>query len=138
MILSGNNASEMASMVSMIAHAAADVAKGAYPVISPFIGILGAYVAGSNTVSNIMMVGFQYETASVLGISRTVIVALQDVGGAVGNMICVHNIVAVCAVVGIIGQEGSIIRRNLLPAFLYGLAAGIIGYVVIHIVPGLF
>jgi lactate permease len=136
MILSGNNVSGMASMVSLIAHAAADIAKGAYPIISPFVGILGAYVAGSNTVSNIMMVGFQYETASVLGISRTIIVALQDVGGAIGNMICVHNIVAVCAVVGIIGQEGSIIRRNLLPALVYGLTAGVIGYIVIHAVPG--
>jgi len=138
MILSGNNASEMGSMVSTIAGTAADITGAAYPIISPFIGILGAYIAGSNTVSNIMMVGFQYETANVLGISRTIIVALQGVGGAVGNMICVHNIVAVCAVVGIIGQEGSIIRRNILPCLLYGLAAGIIGYIVIRVVPGLF
>ncbi|MFC1932029.1 L-lactate permease [Chloroflexota bacterium] len=138
MILSGNNLSQMDSMVSVIARAAAAGTGQIYPLISPFIGILGSYMAGSNTVSNIMMVGFQYETAALLNIPRTIIVALQDIGGAVGNMICVHNVVAVCATVGIIGQEGSVIRRNLLPCLTYGLAAGIIGFLAIHILPGLF
>lgn len=138
MILSGNNLSQMSSMVSMIAKAAAAGTGQIYPVISPFIGILGSYMAGSNTVSNIMMVGFQYETAALLNISRTIIVALQDIGGAVGNMICVHNVVAVCATVGIIGQEGSVIRRNLLPCLIYGLAAGIIGFIAVQVLPRLF
>ncbi|MFC1846151.1 L-lactate permease [Chloroflexota bacterium] len=138
MILSGNNLSNMDSMVSIIAKAATVVMGEMYVIISPFIGVLGAYIAGSNTVSNIMMVGFQYETAKLLNISRTIIVALQDIGGAVGNMICVHNVVAVCATVGIIGKEGSVIRRNLLPCILYALIAGIIGYIAIIVFPGLF
>ena len=138
MILSGNNLSQMDSMVSSIAQAAAAGTGQIYPVLAPFVGILGAYMAGSNTVSNIMMVGFQYETAVLLNVPRTIIVALQVVGGAVGNMICVHNVVAVCATVGIIGKEGSVIRRNLLPCVTYGLAAGIIGFVAIKILPGLF
>lgn len=137
MILSGNNPSQMNSMVSIIANAAAGAGQ-IYPVISPFVGILGSYMAGSNTVSNIMMVGFQYEMAALLNIPRTIIVALQDIGGAVGNMISVHNIVAVCATVGIIGQEGSVIRRNLLPCLTYGLAAGIIGFIAIQLLPELF
>jgi lactate permease len=138
MILSGNNQSTMESMVSVIATAVAAGTGQIYTIISPFIGVLGSYTAGSNTVSNIMMVGFQYETATLLDIPRTIIVALQDIGGAVGNMICVHNVVAVCATVGIIGQEGSVIRRNLLPCVIYSLAAGIIGFVAIYILPGLF
>ena len=137
MILSGNNPSQMNSMVSIIANAAAGAGQ-IYPVVSPFVGILGSYMAGSNTVSNIMMVGFQYEMAALLNIPRTIIVALQDIGGAVGNMISVHNVVAVCATVGIIGQEGSVIRRNLLPCLTYGLAAGIIGFIAIQLLPELF
>ena len=109
-----------------------------YVIISPFIGVLGSYVAGSNTVSNIMMVGFQYETAQLINVPKTILVALQDIGGAVGNMICVHNVVAICATVGIIGKEGSVIRRNLLPCMLYALTAGLIGYIGIKIIPGLF
>jgi lactate permease len=57
----------------------------------------------------------------------------------VGNMICVHNVVAVAATVGIIGKEGSVIRRNLLPCILYGLAAGVIGLIAIKVFfPNLF
>jgi lactate permease len=138
MILSGNNLSQMDSMVSTIARAVVAGTGQVYPVIAPFVGILGAYMAGSNTVSNIMMVGFQYETAGLLNISKTIIVALQNVGGAVGNMICVHNVVAVCATVGIIGQEGMVIRRNLLPCIIYGLMAGVIGLIAVKIMPGLF
>lgn len=138
MILSGNNTLGMDSMVSTIARIAANGAGQLYPLVAPFVGILGAYMAGSNTVSNIMMSGFQYETATMLGVSRTVIVALQDIGGAVGNMICIHNIVAVCATVGIIGQEGAVIRRNILPCLTYGLLAGIIGTIAIRLLSGLF
>jgi len=138
MILSGNNLSQMGSMISVMARAAAGGTGQIYCIISPFVGILGSYMAGSNTVSNIMMTGFQYETAGLLGIPRTIIVALQDVGGAVGNMICIHNVVAVCATVGIVGREGSVIRRNLLPWLLYGLMAGIIGFIAMQILPGLF
>ena len=45
--------------------------------------------------------------------------ALQNIGGAAGNMICVNNVVAVCATTGIAGSEGRIIRANLLPCFAY-------------------
>lgn len=99
----------------------------AWPFISPFIGSLGAFVSGSNTVSNILFGGFQYSVADTLGLSKTIILALQAVGGATGNMIAVHNVVAVSAVVGILGQEGKIIRRNLLPSLIYASAIGLFG-----------
>ncbi|MEW6457336.1 MAG: L-lactate permease [Acidobacteriota bacterium] len=138
MILSGNNPYKLDSMVIMIAKGVATLTGKAYSIFAPFIGILGAYIAGSNTVSNIMFSGFQYATAYVLGLSRTIIVGEQVVGGAVGNMICVHNVVAVCATVGIIGKEGSVIKKNILPAIIYGMLAGIIGTVLIFLSPGLF
>jgi len=49
------------------------------------------------------------------------IVAAQSSGAALGNMICVNNVVAVCATVGCVGAEGTIIRRNAIPAFIYYL-----------------
>jgi lactate permease len=51
-------------------------------------------------------------------------VAAQGVGGAAGNMICIHNIVAVCAVLGMIGKEGIILRRTIWPFLLYCLVVG--------------
>ncbi len=108
-------------------------------MFSPFIGILGAFMSGSNTTSNILFGSFQYGVAENLEISRTVVLGLQAVGGAIGNMICVHNVVAACTTVGILGVEGKIIRRNVIPAFLYAILVGILGMIVIYVIsPAIF
>ena len=116
-----------------------DVVQGAWPLVSPFVGALGAFMAGSNTVSNMMFSLFQYSIADQLQISHSIIVAMQNVGGAFGNMICVHNVIAACATVGLVGVEGILIRRNLIPMTLYGLVVGITGMLLIYmLVPGVF
>jgi lactate permease len=56
--------------------------------------------------------------------SRQLVVAAQVVGGAAGNMICIHNIVAVGAVVGMSGKEGLFLRKTFWPFMLYGLICG--------------
>jgi lactate permease len=58
-------------------------------------------------------------------------VALQAVGGAAGNVICVHNVVAASAVVGLVGKEGLVIRKTLIPFFYYALLAGSLGYSIV-------
>ena len=59
------------------------------------------------------------QSALNLDLNAVIIVALQIIGGAIGNMICVNNTVAVCATVGTPGKEGKIIRINLLPTVIY-------------------
>lgn len=81
-------------------------------------------MSGSNTVSNMLFASLQYEIAISLGtISPVVVLSLQNIGGAAGNMICVNNVVAVCATTGVSGCEGRIIRINLIPCFVYCLVA---------------
>jgi lactate permease len=46
-----------------------------------------------------------------------------------GNMVCVHNIVAACAVTGLVGKEGDILRRTFMPFVLYGVAVGVVAFV---------
>ena len=133
------NEAGMDGMLLTLSNFASQAAGGAWPLLSPFIGVLGSFVSGSNTVSNILFGGFQYSVAESLGISRTITLALQAAGGAVGNMIAVHNVVAVSAVVGILGREGEIIRKNLLPAGLYAASLGILGFLLIYrLAPGIF
>ncbi|MET3695986.1 lactate permease [Bacillus oleivorans] len=102
-----------------------------WPLIATFIGGLGAFIAGSNTVSNMMFALFQYDVGSQIGVDPTWVVALQAVGGAAGNMICVHNVVAASAVVGLVGKEGVVIRKTLFPFTYYALFAGSIGYSIV-------
>jgi lactate permease len=122
-----------ASMLMVMATAASNVVGSAWPVFAPLVGVLGAFISGSNSVSNILFSGFQYEVAKTLDISKIITIALQAVGGAAGNMICVHNVVAACTTVGTSASEGVIIKRNLLPCLIYALAAGILGLLLIYI-----
>ncbi len=105
--------------------------RGAWPLLAPFVGGIGAAVAGSNTISNMMLSLFQFNVGLRIGVDPTWIVALQAVGGAAGNMICVHNVVAASAVVGLLGKEGWIIRKTLIPFLYYALTAGAIGYLIV-------
>ncbi len=121
---------ELASMPLVLAEDVSHIAGSSWPVVAPLIGALGAFIAGSNTFSNMMFSLFQFGTAESIGLSASgaaVVVALQAVGGAAGNMICVHNVVAASATVGLIGQEGSLIRKALIPMTYYILAAGMLG-----------
>ena len=121
------NLSGMASMPLVLAEYVAGIAGGTWPFFAPTIGAMGAFVAGSNTVSDLMFALFQYGVADQIGTSRLVILGLQAVGGAAGNVICVHNVVAASATVGLVGSEGALIRRTILPMIYYLLVAGILG-----------
>jgi lactate permease len=125
MLSSGINPSGLPSMLTVMANALARVAGKAYLLVSPFIGVLGAFMSGSNTVSNILFSSLQFETAGLLKLPGILVVTLQVVGGSIGNMICINNIVAVSATVGIVGMEGRIIRKNVIPVIIYGLAAAL-------------
>ena len=130
-INSGGGAAGFDRMPIALADGVANLVGDAWPIFSTFIGGLGAAVAGSNTVSNMMFSLFQFGVGERIGVDPTWIVALQAVGGAAGNMICAHNVVAASAVVGLIGKEGAVIRLTLLPFVYYALLPGSVGYCIV-------
>ncbi len=109
------NSAGLDSMLFTMANAMANLAGENYLYVAPVIGSIGAFMFGSNTVSNVMFTPLQFETARILDLSTLLIVALQNQGGAIGNMVCINNIVAVCATTGISGVEGKLIRTNFIP-----------------------
>ena len=125
----GGGLSGYEKMPIALANGVATLAGGAYPLLAPVVGGFGAFVAGSNTISNMMFSLFQFEVGVKIGVDATWMVALQAVGGAAGNVICVHNVVAASAVVGLTGREGDVIRKTLLVFVYYALSAGVIGFV---------
>lgn len=127
-------ASRLLAMPQVLARGAADVFEGSWPLLAPWIGGLGAFIAGSNTVSNMMFSHFQFSTALQIdlnGMQAAYVVALQAVGGAAGNMIAVHNVVAACAVVGMVNREGLIIRKTIIAMTYYVVQAGLIGMAIL-------
>lgn len=124
------NGAGLDSMPVTLAEAAASSVGDAWPLFAPFVGALGAFVAGSNTVSNVMFSQFQFSTGTAIGAaSPETVVAAQAVGGAAGNMVAVHNVVAASATVGLVGREGELIRRTSIPMLVYSLAAGALAFI---------
>ena len=72
---------------------------------------------------------WQYEAAMLVNLSPIAIVALQNCGGAIGNMVCVNNVVSVCATTGVTGNEGKIIKFNAIPCFAHCLIVVIVAIV---------
>jgi len=132
LINSGVNEMGYSSMPIAMAQWVAETVGGVYPAFAAAIGALGAFIAGSNTVSNMMLSQFQFSTATTLGLTGSVMVALQAVGAAAGNMIAIHNVVAASATVGMLGREGFILRRTILPTLYYVIFAGIIGLIMLY------
>ncbi|WP_048305728.1 L-lactate permease [Halomonas sp. PR-M31] len=132
LINSGINQADLVSMPVAMAQAVADGVGGIYPLFAPTVGALGAFIAGSNTVSNLMLSDFQFNVAEQLGLSTAMMVALQAVGAAAGNMIAIHNVVAASATVGLLGREGTTLRMTILPTIYYALYAGIIGLIAFY------
>jgi lactate permease len=126
------NVSGLEAMPVILAQGAATIAGFTWPFFAPFIGTLGAFVGGSNTVSNLTFVLFQFSTAQQIGASPAVVAAAQTVGAAAGNMLTVHNIIAAAATVGLLGREGDLIRITFIPAMYYCLMTGTLAYIFIN------
>jgi len=139
MIESATNPAGFVGMMEALSIVLARGAAGALPFVAPWIGALGTFVTGSNTTSDILFNTLQYNAAAEVGISKGLVVAIQNVGGGVGNMVSVLNIAAICGVVGITGREGDILRKVLVPTVIFAVFAGTVGMLLVYVVaPGVF
>lgn len=132
LLQSGINDSGLDSMPVLLAQGAALLAGDTWPLFAPLLGALGAFVGGSNTISNLTFSQFQWTAGAEVGVPPETVVAAQAVGGAGGNPIAVHNIVAASATVGLLGREGDLLRKVITVTLYYCLAGGSIVYILIH------
>lgn len=126
-INSGINNTGLESMPLTLADGISGLAGQTWPFWAPLVGTIGSFVAGSVTVSNMMFSLFQFGVALQIGVSTAMVLGLQCVGASAGNIICVSNIVAAAATVGLIGREGLLMRKVLWPTLYYVGFAGVLG-----------
>jgi len=119
-------------MPSMIDAIAAEFIKSgqAYPLISPMIGILGTFISGSTTVSNIIFGSVQNSSAVSLGLNPEIVLSMQLMGASLGNAVCLFNIIAAAAVAGV-NDYASILKKSLLPVLVTSLVVSLFAYFLI-------
>lgn len=125
---SGINTSGLQSMPVLIGEALAGVAGESWLFVAPLLGGLGAFIAGSATVSNLTMASVQEGAGASADLPLVLVLAMQVLGAVAGNIIAIHNVVAAAAVVGLAHREGYIIRRVLPAAAIYVAAVTCLGY----------
>jgi len=117
---------EYCGMTLLLAQGLAALMGPAFPIVSPAIGILGAFATGSNTNSNVLFAPLQKSAALLLGLSPLLLLAAQTAGGSLGSMVAPAKIMVGCSTVGLKGREGEVLRRTLPYGLLIGLGLGLL------------
>ncbi|MCM0082652.1 L-lactate permease [Geomonas sp. Red32] len=97
-----------------------------FPFLSPFLGMLGVFLTGSDTSSNVLFGGFQKVTAENLGMNPILTCAANTSGGVMGKMISPQSIAVACAATGLIGEEGNLFRFTVKHALFLTTVMGVI------------
>ena len=113
-------------MTFTLAQGLSRTVGGAFPLIAPFIGALGAFMTGSNTNSNVVFAPLQLHTAEIIGLNALVILGAQNVGGAIGSMFAPAKVIVGCSTAGLAGKEGEVLRLNLIYGLLIVALAGVL------------
>jgi lactate permease len=102
-----------------------------YPLVAPYIGLLGAFMTGSNTNSNVVFAPLQQQAAGLLGIDVLVILAAQTTGGSLGSMLAPAKLIVGCSTAGLAGQEGRVLKRTLWPGLIISGVVGVLALVAV-------
>ena len=105
-----------AAMTRLLAEALSAGTGPVFPFLSPFIGVLGAFMTGSNTNSNVVFGQLQLNTSVALALSAALILAAQTTGGAIGSLFAPAKVVVGSSTVGG-AEEGQVLKK----AAIYGI-----------------
>lgn len=122
-----------AGMINNLALFLADVTKGFYPFVAPFIGLLGAFVTGSNTNSNVIFGNLQETAASALGISTAITCAVQSIGASIGGAIGPTTVALGATAAQAVGREPDIYQKTLWPTLIGATALGVTNLILIYL-----
>lgn len=120
-------------MIYMFALGISRFSGAFFPIISPLIGILGAFLTGNNTTSNVLFGAFQVDTARILGYSPQIIAASQSVGGAIGSAIAPAKIIMGISVLEMKNPESDVVKKCLIYTLINGFLVGFAVYFFLQI-----
>jgi lactate permease len=97
------------NMVQVVAGAAAAAFGRLYPLVAPFLGLLGGFVSGSETSSIAMLTALHLSTAQKIGAIGLLVAAASGIGGGLASVISPAKLQNAAASIDRIGEEGRVI-----------------------------
>jgi lactate permease len=122
-----------AGMTYQLADLLSKLFQSLYPLVSPFIGMLGAFATGSNNNSNVLFGPLQENIAGILRISPAIIVAAQTTGGSLGSMIAPAKIIVGCSTVDLKNQEGEVLLKTIPYGLIISSILGVVTLILIKV-----
>ncbi len=107
-----------------------------YPLVAPFLGLIGAFVGGSATASNVLFAKIQWEAViSTVGAQSFMwIYAAHAVGGGIASAITPSKITNAASTIGVGGkEEAQFIKATILPVLFMCLLVGILSMIFIYL-----
>jgi lactate permease len=117
-------------MTLLLAEGLTALMQLSYPVVSPWVGMLGAFATGSNNNSNVLFASLQKNAALLLGLDPRWLLAAQTAGGSLGSMIAPAKIIVGCSTVGLKGKDGAVLRITLPYGVVIGLGIGLMVFLI--------
>ena len=99
-----------------------------FPLFSPLIGVLGAFITGSGTSTCVLFGSMQAMTAQRIGADPAWLAAANVMGAGIGKMISPQCIAIGLAATGMIGQENVILKHVTKYCVLYFVIGGLLCY----------
>jgi lactate permease len=100
------------NMVQVIADASASVFGQLYPLIAPFLGLLGGFISGSETSAIAMLTTLHLSTAERIGATGLLVAAASGIGGGLASVISPAKLQNASASIDRIGEEARVIRTT--------------------------
>jgi lactate permease len=104
------------NMVHVVATAAAAAFGRLYPLVAPFLGLLGGFVSGSETSSIAMLTDLHLATAAKTGANGLMIAAASGIGGGLASAISPAKLQNASASIDRIGEEAQVMRSTFVVA----------------------
>jgi lactate permease len=125
-------------MTQLLAQGLSDnISAAFYPLVAPFIGTIGAFITGSNNNSNVLFAVLQMQTAAMLGLPTTVILAAQTAGGSLGSVFAPAKVIVGCSTAGLAGEEGKVMGKIILYGLIPVIVVAIFGFVFVKVSTGM-
>lgn len=119
-------------MITEIAETLIAVTGNIYPLVAPIIGLLGAFITGSNTNSNVIFGYLQEVAANSIGMSAAIMCAVQSIGASIGCAIGPTTVSLGATAAQIQGEESKIYKKTLIPILLTAVLLGIMNLIIIN------
>ena len=121
-------------MTNELATGTAEISGRFYPLLAPLFGVLGSFITGSNTNSNVLFGQFQYSIARTLNVSTAVMCGAQTVGGSVGISISPNAVLMGTSAAKLVDQESLIYKKTFGIAILIALVLGVLNFILLEVI----